>query len=187
MSTASARPNTNADGLDQSVERRRERYEERTVDRRQVLRAGAWAAPVLVAAVGVPAIAASLDDIVISQAYVQDTNNGNFSVYFAVKTTATTGFTASFTITPTGALAAPFTGGYKFTGGLQSGGLSNKAAGAPVGYAGSIALGTQDRQGKIEAAYIKTTFVGTSQSLTITVSATGHTTKTRVLSAVLSS
>jgi len=159
----------------------------RSLNRRQLMKAGAWSAPVLVAAVAAPAYAASLDDIVVTQAYVQDTNNGSFSIYFAVKTTLSTGFAATVTITPTGALNAPFTGSYKFSGGLQSGGLNNKAAGEPLGFSGSITLGTQDKQGKIEVAFVKTTFKGTPQSVTITVSATGHTTKTSVLSASLNS
>jgi len=162
----------------------------RGIDRRQLMKAGAWAAPVLIAAVAVPAAVAStgtLDDIVVTQAYVQDTNNGSFSIYYAVKTTASAGFAATVTITPRGTLNAPFTGSYKFTGNMQSGGLNNKAAGAPLGYSGSIMLGTQDKQGKIEVEFVKATFKGTPQSVTITVSATGHTTKTSVLSAALNS
>lgn len=160
----------------------------RGIDRRRLLKVGAWSAPVLIAAVAVPAAVASvapLDDIVFSQAYVQDTNNGSFSIYLAVRTTASAAFAATVTITPTGALNAPFTGSYKFTGGLQSAGLNNKAAGAPLGYAGSIMLGAQDKQGKIEMEYVKATFKGTPQSVTITVSATGHATKAQVLSAPL--
>lgn len=162
----------------------------RSLSRRQLMRAGAWSAPVLVAAVAVPAAVASagsVDDIVVTQAYVQDTNNGSFSIYFAVKTTSATAFAATVTITPTGALNAPFTGSYKFNGGLQGGGLKNKADGAPVGYSGSLMLGTQDSQGKIETGFVKATFQGTPQSVTITVSATGHTTKAQVLSATLNS
>ena len=162
----------------------------RGLNRRQLMKAGAWSAPALIAAVAVPAAVASagtLDDIVITQAYVQDTNNGSFSIYFAVKTTFSTAFAATLTITPTGTLNAPFTGSYKFTGGLQSAGLSNKPDGAPLGYSGSIMLGTQDKQGKIEVGYVKATFKGTPQSVTITVSAAGHTTKSQGLSATLSS
>lgn len=158
------------------------------LDRRTLIKAGAWSAPVLALTTAAPAYAASVDDIVISQAYFQDSNNGSFSVYLAVKTTAPTPFSATVTITPTGTIDTPFTGEYKITGQLgNNGGLDPKAAGAPLVYSDSMTLGTQDKQGKIEVIFVKVNFKNTSQSVTIKVSATGHVAKTRTLTGTLSS
>lgn len=70
MSTVSARPNDTG-----SNDR-----EARGLDRRQVLKAGAWAAPVLVAAVAVPAATASESAVPISQLSLQVYDIGNDNV-----------------------------------------------------------------------------------------------------------